>query len=558
MKKKFIRTAIIATLCASFAVACSSEYESSEVTKNNDGLLITIDGKDLVTGVIRSKKNGYLQEAEYENGVRSGDTKEYFPGSEDNVRVHEKYTNGQLVYSKTVDKDGLTTRLINKDENGKLKGKNVAVKQRRGADQPEIATWEYDDEDNFVMSSETLDGKEKTAAATVVNGEMISAFTKEIINGQWVFERELEVKDGVKTEKKYRDGELEEVTVEGPKKAREITEYSTGRNGLANFITKYEKYDEEGNPVGNHYTKNRAGLHTYEATYENGQPVEVKHYTRDGNLTDHKIYKNGKLIESLETKRDYYRNKKQVHAKYDDNGYETYRKVTYKGETIELINKVDGKLHGQQKMKTQGFFFDDKADVTAYYTNGVLDGDYVAVYRGGSKAQGKFKNGLIVGEFYMVDDRANTMLTGKNVDGKNIFTRIGDYRDEIGEIKDFKKTGLWKTVKKGKYDNGLITKTTEYKNGKRDGRETEYVHQRSGTRKNPQFKSFAWKVYNYKRGEKHGDVIVYWKKTDKINATATYVNGEKHGEEKHFNKDGDVYKKIVWENGKKIRSIKYR
>ena len=176
-------------------------------------------------------------------------------------------------------------------------------------------------------------------------------------------------------------------------------------------------------------------------------------------------------------------------SKYE--GYWKNDKANVKGKLIHS----DGEIY-------EGEWIDDKAN--GYGKEFWPDGtSYEGNYKDGKKCgKGKFKwadGGIYEGEF--VDN---------NINGKGKYT-WSDQRQYIGEWKDNKMNGNGKfTWPDGRSYEG------EYLNDKKDG-----------------FGTFKWADGRIFKG--------YWK------------NGKQNGEGEFYNKEDGVWRKGIWENGKRIK-----
>ncbi|MAD96084.1 MAG: hypothetical protein CMB99_02040 [Flavobacteriaceae bacterium] len=315
----------------------------------------------------------------------------------------------------------------------------------------------------------------------------------------------------------YSSGELmsEGKKIDGKKEGKWQHYY---RNGQIEKIEHYRKDVLNGTFFS--YYEN--GMLESKGNYKDGkEDGEFLMYFEDGSLAVKATANNGILVgEYIE----YHESKKLLKKGTYKDGEEVgiwLKNEFYNNGNLKYELKIlDGKMNGLCKdyyengqLRSSGIMANDKpnGDYKAYYSDGQLR--EVGAFRFGKK-HGTFKKYDEDGELESIKSYAN--------DEKNGYWKYKNYSGDIeeGQYTNGKKSGNWKI-----YDDGNLEEEGEYLNDKRHG---------------------LWKFYV---------TNIHSKKT-RITKKGIYRNGEKDGKWVHYNRDGNENQYTVFNNGKKISTVK--
>ena len=180
------------------------------------------------------------------------------------------------------------------------------------------------------------------------------------------------------------------------------------------------------------------------------------------------------------------------------------------------------------------------------YKNGKYDG-IMALYRNGELfAEKSYKNDVLDGwtiyyyppytssKTYYVNGKKHGVLTQWCDDGKRLKLREHYNHGQLDGLSE-----AWSC--RGKH---YLVRSTEYKNGKKDGVEKVYdnINYKDGS---------LYSSIEYKNGKKHGVSKVYHSK-GKLCCLNTYKNGILEGESKFWDHTGKLTKESVYKNGREF------
>lgn len=338
-----------------------------------------------------------------------------------------------------------------------------------------------------------------------------------------------------------------------------------GNNGRVLTLFEYKKgYIVSRERINRYDRKNRKngrwkwffseGSLKKEGVYSNGlKDGYFKHYDEKGNLSKVEKFVNGELQEdareviNLEVVTDYYPDgsiktvgtyengiPEGIRREYDKNGTIIKSYVFHSGQmTGEGIIKKDGKKQGSWisyykdgNIKAKGIYYDNvkTGKWTYYYPNGQVeqtgkytengrpDGEWIWYYRSGKVLREEnYFNGLKEGLMTEYSENGKSIIQGEYISGtKNgfWFYNYGDHREE------------------GYYSNDL-----------RSG-EWQYFYPDSTLH----FKG------SYIDGNPNGRHIFFWDNGNK-KMQGNYLMGRRHKQWIKYNKDGEPYMIITYQNG---------
>ena len=253
--------------------------------------------------------------------------------------------------------------------------------------------------------------------------------------------------------------------------------------------TYYELYDIDYDDDDNEDRRKEKRIFDEESTLENLQKDiwEENKYRSDNEYFDNE---SKKIKPIVVTKCNYVLGK--LHGEYK-------KFNEYNGTLSELIEYNMGIIHGKKFM-----YNGNTNTLESYYVNGILDGNYIE----------RSNNGIMKECHYVM--------------GK----LHGDYKEFMYD--SFTNKGLVNYIS-CHYVNGLL--------------HGEHVN-------NFKYSNAPWTITLYDNGKKNGKFIKYFDRTDYKISSKTgimcetfYKNDKLHGIHKEWNKDGSLYKEIMYQDG---------
>jgi len=279
-----------------------------------------------------------------------------------------------------------------------------------------------------------------------------------------------------------------------------------------------------------------------EADYKDGYPDgEVKKYHSNGKLASLSRYKLGKYDGKwftyfndgeIECEKEFKDGELDgLYITFHSNGKKDREKVYKAGKEDGIDRKYDeeGNLRiddmykdGKQVGKSIHHNYSNIGDYvcTAYYKDGVLDGDFSEIFEeGGIKSKGKYVDGRKHGRWDYEKSNGDKTLSEEYDKGETIrkITYFTDGSVETDrQMKNGKNHGV---VKKYEYEGGLKSEE-HYNNGKEDGLQIKYMKSNVA--------DYIVKS-NYTNGKRNGAYSEEYKGGE-TKVKGTYVNDKKHGE----------------------------
>ncbi len=335
------------------------------------------------------------------------------------------------------------------------------------------------------------------------------------------------------------------------------------RGGVAVSLDRINRYDKAGMKTGMWKTFFPNGLVYEEIPYQsNKRNGFYKVYDTVGNLSKIEKYVNDELIQDppelrkLEIRTDYYPNgnpkivagyykgkAEGVRREYSEDGKIKKSYILHEGRVIGEGGIVDDKgfKNGHWKeyyddgaLKSEGkYVAGRKVDYWKYYfkngeieqegnfgTKGEFDGVWKWYYETGKeRLVENYENGLLEGAVNEYDEKGNIIVKGEYLGGEE--------------------NGNWL------YKNGSSQQTGNYINGRRNGLWKHYLND---------ILIFEGAFLD---GIPNGKHKYYWE-TGKIKEEINYVQGKKQGEDRKYDREGNIFLIITYKNGMEISYDSYK
>jgi antitoxin component YwqK of YwqJK toxin-antitoxin module len=335
--------------------------------------------------------------------------------------------------------------------------------------------------------------------------------------------------------------------------AREWKDEKAALNGRLRLITGYTtEYVDAGFTDGyadGKWTYYKDNKKSEEMTYDKGYlDGELIRYYPDGTIREKSTLKQGK-VNGTYTR--YSSNNKVESEKSMKEGVEDGPERSY-DETGKLVSETiykDGKPEGKS-FTHYNRGSSDAYKRTAFYKNGLLEGEYSEIYDNGAvKLKGKYINGKKDGvwESNKQDGSHRPTETFKNGE---VIKRITYFTDGKVEMeRNFDENGKQHGVEK-KYDweDGSLKTELNYVHGKQVGKQVRYMSSNAG--------NFIETSNFNEAGQKDGDYSEIFVEKKNIKAKGQYVKDKKNGKWTYGYENGFLYKEEIYDNGKLIDTKK--
>ena len=297
--------------------------------------------------------------------------------------------------------------------------------------------------------------------------------------------------------------------------------------------------------------------------YRNNTLSEEMNYSK-GYLTGEKIsyYGDGKTIKEKATikngkadgvvsnysqtgKLEYEKGMKEGIDEGPERRYDETGKVI--AETIYKNGKAEGKSFALINKGSS-----DAYTKTAYYKNGVLDGDYSEISENGTvKVKGKYLNGKKEGVWEVKKTDGSLQPTEEFKNG-NVVKRITYFTDGNVEMeRNFDENGKPNGIeKKYEWQTGKLKSELNYVHGKQVGKQVRYM--------TSTLDDYIETSYYNEAGQKDGEYTEVYTEAPQIKVKGQYVKDKKNGKWTYGDGNGKIYKEETYDNGQLIDTKSFR
>jgi antitoxin component YwqK of YwqJK toxin-antitoxin module len=277
---------------------------------------------------------------------------------------------------------------------------------------------------------------------------------------------------------------------------------------------------------------------------KDGKPLNGRMRIITGNTTDY--IDAGFTDGYADGKWEYFKNNTLSESKSYSKGYVNGEVIKYYSDGTTIYTKENMK-NGKVDGKSFAYYGQGDSDAyrkTAYYKNGVLDGEYSEEYDNGTvRVKGKY-----------IDGKKDGVWTKNKPDGspqpteefKNdaVIKRITYFTNGKIEMErnfdaDGKRHGA---EKKYDWEDGALKSELNYVHGKQVGKQIRYMSSNAG--------NYIETAFYNEAGLKDGEYSEIFIDKNRVKAKGQYTKDKKHGKWVYGYGNGTLYKEEIYDEGK--------